>query len=188
MKRAAPERADALQKLFDDHGVRVRHSALDEFRQGEVVDPSPNALWGVIQFPPIMHTLTWLLIHGGWEAMRNYGAAIVRFQMVGVAFGGVNVGQALTRFPETARCTEIIDYAIQNVQGSEAPMPAWLPNINDSSPDPEINRQYVAVRELCLIAQCWFLPHELRCRVFDRSMLIAEYQRSVLSWTRARQI
>ena len=167
MKRAAPERADALQKLFDDHQVRVRHTTLDQFRQGEVVDPSPSALWGVIQFPPIMHTLAWLLIHGGWEAMRNYGAAIISYQMVGLAFSGADVEAALTRYPETARCAEIINCTVQNVQGSDAPPPPWLPNINDTSPDPDTNRQYDAVRELWLIAQCWFLFHELQHILFQ---------------------
>lgn len=167
MKRAAPERADALQKLFDDHHVRIRHTSLDQFRHGEVVDPSPSALWGVIQFPPIMHTLAWLLSHGGWEAMRNYGAAIVSYQMKGLAFSDADVEAALSRYPEAARCAEIIDCAIRNVQGSETPPPTWLPNINDTSPDPNTNRQYDAVRELWLIAQCWFFFHELQHILFQ---------------------
>jgi hypothetical protein len=162
MKRAAPERANALQTLFDDHGIRVRHTSLDKFRQGEVVDPSPRALWGTIQFPPIMHTIAWLLSHGGWEAMRNYGAAIISFQFVGAAFSGADVEKALKRYPDTARCSEVIDCAVKNVQGSEMPLPSWLPNISDTSPDPDTNRQYDAVRELWLIAQCWFLFHELQ--------------------------
>jgi hypothetical protein len=167
MKRAAPERAVALQKLFDDHVVRVRHTSLDQFRQGEVVDPSPSALWGVIQFPPIMHTLAWLLIHGGWEAMRNYGAAIISFQMVGAGFSGAAVEAALTRYPDTARCTEVIDCAVRNVQGTEVSPPSWLPNINGTASDPETNRQYDAVRELWFIAQCWFLLHELQHILFQ---------------------
>lgn len=167
MQRAAPEPANALQKLFDDHRVRVRHTSLDRFRQGEVVDPSPSALWGVIQFPPIMHTLAWLLVHGGWEAMRNYGAAIISYQMVGAAFTGADVEAALSRYPETARCNEIIDCAIKNVHGTETPPPVWLPNINDPGPDPDTNRQYDAVRELWLIAQCWFFLHELQHILFQ---------------------
>ncbi len=162
MKRAAPERADALQRLFDDHGVRVRHTSLDQFRQGETVDPSPNAIMGIIQFPPIMHTLSWLLIHGGWEAMRNYGAAIISFQIVGAAFCGADVETTLTQYPDTARCSEAIDCAVRNVQGSEVPLPSWLPNVNDTNSALDINRQYDAVRELWFIAQCWFLLHELQ--------------------------
>jgi hypothetical protein len=162
MKRAAPERADVLQKHFDDHRIRVRHTSLDAFRKGEVVDPSPNTIWGIIQFPPIMHTLAWLLVHGGWEAMRNYGAAIIYFQTVGAAFSGVNVETALTQFPDTARCNEVIDCAVRSVQGSEVTPPSWLPNVNDTNQDPDVNRQYDAVRDLWLIAECWFLLHELQ--------------------------
>lgn len=166
MKRAAPERAVMLQKLFDGHGVRVRYTSRHKFEQGEVVDPSPNALWGIIQFPPIMHTVAWLLAHGGWEAMRNYGAAIITCQMTGKAFSGADVEKALTQFPDTARCIEIIDCAVRNVQGSETPPPAWLPNINETSPDSETNLQYAAVQQLWLIAQCWFLLHELQHILF----------------------
>ncbi|WP_315751353.1 phage exclusion protein Lit family protein [Bradyrhizobium sp. SZCCHNS3055] len=162
MMQAAPERSEALRKLFDDHRVRVRHTSLESFRQGEVVDPSPSTIMGVIQFPPVMHTVAWLLAHGGWEAMRNYGAAIMSFHLVGAAFSGGDIEAALTRFPDAARCDEIIDCAVQNVHGVEVPPPAWLPNISDTSEDPDTNRQYSAVKELWLIAQCWFFLHELQ--------------------------
>jgi hypothetical protein len=166
MKRAAPERAAALQKIFDDHGIRVSHTSSNKFEPGQVVDPSPTTVMGIILYPPIMHTLAWLLIHGGWEAMRNYGAAIISLQLVGASFSGSDIEGILARFPDTKRCAEAIKCAVDSVRGVETPLPSWLPNINDTNPDVDINRQYYAVRELWFIAQCWFLYHELQHILF----------------------
>ena len=174
MQRAAPERADALRKLFDDHSILVRYTPSDKFEQGEAVEASPNTFMGVIQFPPVMHTLSWLLVHGGWEAMRNYGTVIKSFKLLGAGFNGTNIEAVLNQNPEIAKCTEIIDCAVKNSRGMRTPLPSWLPNIIDTSPDPDINRQYDAVRELWLIAQCWFLLHELQhilFRVEERDFL-----------------
>lgn len=168
MKRAAPERAVALQKIFDDHDIRIRHTSRKKFEQGEEIDPSPSALMNTILYPPIMHTLAWLLTHGGWEAMRDYGSALTSFQLSGQPFSGSQVKAALNSPPKTKRCDEIIQCANDLVRGLETALPNWLPNIQETSPTSETNSEHAAIQELWLIAQCWFFFHELQHILFSK--------------------
>lgn len=135
MMRAAPERAQTLRKIFEEYGIQVRHPLGPWFEPGQPVDASPNAWGPVINWPPIMHALAWLLTHGGWEAMRDYGAAIGAAHEYGRDFDGAEIETTLAKLSNTGRCAEIVACARQVANGEEPPLSADTKVVTDRGLD-----------------------------------------------------
>lgn len=158
ISRAVPEHAPAIRQLFSDYSIRVRLTPDIEFRRGQPVDCSPSAIFSVIQWPPIMYTLMWLLAHGAWEVMRDYGSVILTAYHTGaLSVTSAEIEKAALGLGASDKGLRAIDCAVRTARGEVVALPDWLPNISD----PE-NVQHAAVRELWLLAIVWMLLHELQ--------------------------
>ena len=156
ISRAMPERAEAIGALLANYSVRIRLTPDIEFQPGQPVDFSPGTAFSVIRWPPIMFSLMWVLVHGAWEAMRDYGSVILTAYTSGAeSFNGAEIERRALELGASDKALLAIDCAVRIARGEEVPLPAWLPNISEIN-----NIEHAAVRELWLLAIVWMLLHE----------------------------
>jgi hypothetical protein len=163
---AIPERAEAIRALFAEYSVRIRLTPDIEFHPGQPVNFSPRAslLFSMIQWPPIMYSLMWVLAHGAWEAMRDYGSVILSGSLCGAeSLNGAEIERTALELGASDKALLAIDCAVRTARGEEVVLPTWLPNI--SEPD---NIQHAAVYELWVLAIVWMLLHEFQHIAFDK--------------------
>ena len=166
ISRAMPERVEAIRALFAEYSVRIRLTPDVEFHPGQPVDFSPRAspLFSIIQWPPIMYSLMWVLVHGAWEAMRDYGSVILTAYVSGAeSLNGAEIERTALELGASDKALLAIDCAARTARGEEVPLPAWVPNISE----PE-NIEHAVVRELWLLAIVWMLLHEFQHIAFGK--------------------
>jgi hypothetical protein len=162
ISRAMPERAEEIRARFADYSVRVRLTPDIEFQPGQPVDLSPSAAFSVIRWPPIMFSLMWVLAHGAWEAMRDYGSVILAEHLSGAeSLNGAEIDQAALKLGASDKALLAIDCAVRTASGEEVGLPPWVPRISAAA-----NLEQEAVRELWFLAIVWMLLHELQHIVF----------------------
>jgi hypothetical protein len=155
-----PEHAATIQQLFVRHSVSVKLKSQIEFQAGYPVFFSPEASPGLaaILWSPIMFTLMWVLSHGAWEAMRDFGSVIIAALQSGMQeISGKEIESQAARLEAGDRSLVAVDCAVRIGQGEELPIPSWIPNISDAQ-----NIEQEAVRELWFIAISWMLMHEFQ--------------------------
>jgi hypothetical protein len=158
ISRGVPEHATAIRELFSKHSVHVRLTPDFEFRPGQPIDCSPGAAFSTILWPPQMYTLMWLLAHGAWEVMRDYGSVILAaYYGEAPTITRTEIDKAARELGADEKGLLAIYCARRTALGEEVCLPPWLPNITDAK-----NIEHAAVRELWLLAIVWMLLHELQ--------------------------
>ncbi len=160
--KTVPEHAGTIRRIFSDIPVRVRLTPEVEFDVGRPIKASPGALFKTILWPPQLSMLMWLLAHGGWETMRDYGSVIVTAYLSGSeSVTATEIESEALKRGASDKALLIIDCAIRTARGEEVTLPEWLPNISEAK-----NIEHAAVRELWQLATAWMLLHELQHLIF----------------------
>ena len=160
--RGVPEHAETIRRMFLDIPIRVRLTPDIEFQAGSPVNVSPSAVYQTILWPPQMSTLMWLLAHGAWETMRDYGSVILTAYLSDAEIlAAAEIESAALKLGTTDKALLVIDCAVRTARGEEVTLPAWLPNLSDTA-----DIEHAAVRELWLLATVWMLLHECQHLVF----------------------
>lgn len=162
ISRAMPEQSLAIRELFTHYAVEIQLTSEVDFQPGQGPQFSPEVAFSVIRWPPIMFSLMWVLAHGAWEAMRDYGSIVLSRYFSGAeSVKRSEIENDASTLGVSGKALEAIDCAVQIAHGKAVDLPSWLPNVDNTS-----NIEQEAIRELWFLAIAWMLLHEFQHIVF----------------------